>query len=40
MPDGVRGLLELAAAPADKLTRAIYNIAGFSPVADRIAARW
>jgi threonine 3-dehydrogenase len=38
MPDGVRALLELAAAPADRLTRAIYNIAGFSPRADEIAA--
>jgi threonine 3-dehydrogenase len=38
MPDGVRGLLELAAAPRERLTRAIYNIAGFSPRADQIAA--
>lgn len=38
MPDGVRALLELAEAPAERLTRAIYNIAGFSPRADEIAA--
>ncbi len=38
MPDGVRGLLELAAAPRERLTRAVYNIAGFSPRADEIAA--
>lgn len=38
MPDGVRALLELAAAPAERLTRAIYNIAAFSPRADEIAA--
>ena len=31
MPDGVRALTDLAAAPADRLTRTIYNIAGFSP---------
>jgi len=34
----VRGLLELAAAPRERLTRAVYNIAGFSPRADEIAA--
>lgn len=38
MPDGVRALLELAAAPRDGLTRTVYNIAGFSPRADEIAA--
>lgn len=38
MPDGVRALLELSAAPASALTRTIYNIAGFSPRADEIAA--
>ncbi len=38
MPDGVRALLELAAAPRDKLSRCIYNIAAFSPRADEIAA--
>lgn len=38
MPDGVRALLELAMADRSKLTRAIYNIAAFSPRADEIAA--
>lgn len=38
MPDGVRALLELAAADGARLTRAIYNIAAFSPRADEIAA--
>jgi len=38
MPDGVRALLELAFADRDRLTRAIYNIAAFSPRADEIAA--
>jgi threonine 3-dehydrogenase len=38
MPDGVRALLELAMADRQKLTRAIYNIAAFSPRADEIAA--
>jgi threonine 3-dehydrogenase len=38
MPDGVRALLELAEAPAERLRRTTYNIAGFSPRADEIAA--
>lgn len=38
MPDGVRALLELAAAPRERLGRCIYNIAAFSPRADQIAA--
>lgn len=38
MPDGVRALLELAFAEPGRLTRTIYNIAGFSPRADEIAA--
>jgi threonine 3-dehydrogenase len=37
MPDGVRALLELAMADRQALTRAIYNIAAFSPRADEIA---
>jgi threonine 3-dehydrogenase len=37
MPDGVRALLEVAMADRAKLTRAIYNIAAFSPRADEIA---
>jgi threonine 3-dehydrogenase len=38
MPDGVRALLELAAADRAALTRCVYNIAAFSPRADEIAA--
>lgn len=38
MPDGVAALLRLAEADRGKLTRCIYNIAGFSPRADEIAA--
>jgi threonine 3-dehydrogenase len=38
MPDGVRALLEVAMADRARLTRAIYNIAAFSPRADEIAA--
>jgi threonine 3-dehydrogenase len=38
MPDGVRALLELSAAPREQLTRCIYNIAAFSPTAAEIAA--
>jgi nucleoside-diphosphate-sugar epimerase len=38
MPDGVRALLELAFAERARLSRAIYNIAAFSPRADEIAA--
>ena len=37
MPDGVRALLELAFAERSRITRAIYNIAAFSPRADEIA---
>ena len=37
MPDGIRALLELSAAPRDRLTRCIYNIAAFSPTAASIA---
>lgn len=37
MPDGIRALLELSAAPRDRLTRCIYNIAAFSPSAKTIA---
>src|SRR5262245_35462664 len=37
MPDGVRALLEVAMADRERLTRAIYNIAAFSPRADEIA---
>ena len=37
MPDALRALVELSAAPGDKLTRRVYNIAAFSPRADEIA---
>lgn len=37
MPDGVRALAELAAAPREALTRDVYNIAAFSPTAAEIA---
>ncbi|MFV8749627.1 NAD-dependent epimerase/dehydratase family protein [Nannocystaceae bacterium ST9] len=37
MPDGIRALLELSAAPRSGLTRCIYNIAAFSPTAQAIA---
>lgn len=38
MPDGVRALLEIAMTDRERLSRAIYNIAAFSPRADEIAA--
>lgn len=37
MPDGIRALLELSAAPAGRLTRRTYNIAAFSPTARALA---
>jgi threonine 3-dehydrogenase len=37
MPDGLRALVELAAAPRERLTRSVYNIAAFSPTAREIA---
>jgi threonine 3-dehydrogenase len=37
MPDGIRALAELAQAPADRLSRCVYNIAAFSPTAEEIA---
>jgi threonine 3-dehydrogenase len=38
MPDAVRALLEIAMVDRERLSRAIYNIAAFSPRADEIAA--
>lgn len=38
MPDGVRALIELASAPAERLTRRVYNIGAFAPTAEEIAA--
>ena len=37
MPDGVRALAELGAAPREALSRTVYNIAAFSPTAAEIA---
>jgi len=37
MPDGLRALVELSAAPRERLTRCVYNVAAFSPTADQIA---
>src|SRR4051794_28474548 len=36
MPDGVAALLELAAAPRDRLTRTAYNLTAFNPSAGRV----
>jgi nucleoside-diphosphate-sugar epimerase len=36
MPDGVEALLQLAAAPRERLTRTAYNVAAFNPSADEI----
>jgi threonine 3-dehydrogenase len=36
MPDGVEALLRLAAAPADSLTRQVYNVGAFAPSAGEI----
>lgn len=38
MPDALRALTELSAAPRERLTRCVYNIAAFSPTAAEIAA--
>jgi threonine 3-dehydrogenase len=43
MPDAIRAMTELSAAPASRLRRSIYNIAAMSPtareIADAVAAR-
>jgi nucleoside-diphosphate-sugar epimerase len=36
MPDGVEALLQLAAAPREKLTRTAYNVGAFNPSADEV----
>ncbi len=36
MPDAVDALLQLAAAPRDRLTRSAYNVAAFSPTASEV----
>jgi len=38
MPDAVDALLQLAAAPCERLTRSAYNVAAFNPSADEIRA--
>jgi threonine 3-dehydrogenase len=38
MPDGVKSLLDLAAAPRERLTRTAYNVAAFSQSAEAICA--
>lgn len=39
MPDGVKALIELAAAPIENLTRRVYNIGAFAPTAEEIAVK-
>lgn len=39
MPDGVKALLHLAAAPAENLTTRVYNVSAFAPSAADIAAK-
>lgn len=39
MPDGVKALLDLAAAPMENLTQRVYNIGAFSPSAEEIAVK-
>src|SRR5687768_16684144 len=36
MPDGVEALLQLAAAPRERLTRTAYNVGAFSPTAEEV----
>jgi nucleoside-diphosphate-sugar epimerase len=36
MPDGIDALLQLAAAPRERLTRTAYNVSAFNPSADEI----
>jgi threonine 3-dehydrogenase len=38
MPDAVRALLALGAAPSEKLTRQVYNVGAFNPSADELHA--
>jgi threonine 3-dehydrogenase len=38
MPDGVKALLDIAAAPRERLTRAAYNLSAFNPSAEEIRA--
>lgn len=38
MPDAIRALLALVEAPAERLTRPVYNVTAFSPSAGEVAA--
>ena len=38
MPDAVEAILRLVAAPADALTRTVYNVGAFAPSAGEIEA--
>jgi nucleoside-diphosphate-sugar epimerase len=38
MPDGIAALLQLAAAPRERLTRSAYNVRAFNPSADEVRA--
>jgi nucleoside-diphosphate-sugar epimerase len=38
MPDGIEALLQLAAAPRERLTRTAYNVGAFNPSADEVRA--
>ncbi|MEZ5287170.1 MAG: hypothetical protein R2712_20685 [Vicinamibacterales bacterium] len=38
MPDGVDALLQIAAAPRERLTRTAYNLSAFNPSAEQIHA--
>jgi nucleoside-diphosphate-sugar epimerase len=39
MPDAIAALVELAAAPVDRLSRRVYNVSAFSPTAAEIRER-
>ena len=39
MPDGVDALLELAAAPRERLSRTAYNVTAFNPSAEEVTRR-
>ena len=36
MPDAVEAILQLMAAPREKLSRVVYNIGAFAPTADEV----
>lgn len=39
MPDGIKAILQLAAAPVENLSRRVYNVTAFSPTAGEIRKR-